>query len=90
MKGLSDHGRQRCRRGARVFGPPDPIFVLYGKGWANEQDIEVLADPLATGQALHSRTVKAAGRAQVEIFHGGALAHVRSPKAVFQGRSLRV
>ena len=36
-------------------------------GWADEQDIEVLADPLPLGQGLQGRAVETAGGAQVEI-----------------------
>jgi hypothetical protein len=44
---------------------------LTHAGWAKDEDVEVLADPLALGQLENEPPVQAPRGREVEIFHGG-------------------
>ena len=59
--------------------------ALARTGGAGNDHIEMVADPVATGQIEHQPLIQPARRAKVQIFDAGRLVQVRAPQSKLQG-----
>src|SRR3990170_837155 len=72
----------REARAAGAFGEGAGEVRLADAGEADDEEVEMLADPARAGEREHDLTIQAAGGRVVEVLERGGVAELGDPEAV--------